>query len=247
MNTLSFEPRYVVLHIGDGPSRLEEISLPHLIVRDEDTRFFLSNDIWIERLDKELAKKIRIACEPRHFNVNDVSGDRHLYAFVRRVSSAEKRKYEGLDDLHALIALSRLVNPTSTGDRYSAHIFRYDEKDSPIFAVRFFGVSPDVSLVDNRRDWLSVRDGETLRKLMPWLSKTMHKRVHRAYWNHEFAMRSYYLDVKWTFVVSAFEALMNTREEQVRMQFRERVRQLAVLPPAKSHSSGRTRPRTCHE
>jgi len=55
----------------------------------------------------------------------------------------------------------------------------------------------------------------------------MHKRVHHAYWNHEAAVRSYHLDVKWTFMVSAFEALVNTREDNVRMQFRERVKQLA--------------------
>ena len=40
-------------------------------------------------------------------------------------------------------------------------------------------------------------------------------------------MRSYYLDVKWTLVVSAFEALMNTQRDYVALQFRERVKQLA--------------------
>ena len=55
----------------------------------------------------------------------------------------------------------------------------------------------------------------------------MHDRIHHAYWNHESALRSYYLDVKWTFVVSAFEALLNTRDQYVALQFRERVGQLA--------------------
>ena len=40
-------------------------------------------------------------------------------------------------------------------------------------------------------------------------------------------MRSYYLDVKWTLVVSAFEALMNTQKDYVALQFRDRVKQLA--------------------
>lgn len=55
----------------------------------------------------------------------------------------------------------------------------------------------------------------------------MHTRIHRAYWNHEAALRSYYLDVKWVFIVTALEALMNTGENKSRMQFVERVSQLA--------------------
>ena len=115
--------------------------------------------------------------------------------------------------LRGLIALSRLVHPTSTGDRYCARIFKYGDPNSIIEAVRFFGVSPDVSLIDGRSDWLSAADGQTLLKLVPWLTGNMHRRVHHAYWNHESAMRSYYLDVKWTLVVSAFEALMNTQKD----------------------------------
>lgn len=72
-----------------------------------------------------------------------------------------------------------------------------------------------------------MKDGEALQTLMPWLSKKMHPRVHRAYWNHENAMRSYYLDIRWTLVASAFEALLNTQERDVAWQFRDRVRQLA--------------------
>ncbi len=100
----------------------------------------------------------------------------------------------------------------------------------PIFAIRYRGVSSDVILDSKSRDWLSVQDGNTLRKLMPWVSKgkPMHDRVHRAYWNHENAMRSYYLDIRWTLIVTGFEALLNTREDDVTWQFRDRVRQLAA-------------------
>ena len=88
-------------------------------------------------------------------------------------------------------------------------------------------MSPDVTLVTNLRDWLSVEDGEGLRKLMPWLSKKMHERVHRAYWNHEYAMRSYYLDARWPLVVSGLEALISIGEDDPSWQFRDRARQLA--------------------
>jgi len=36
----------------------------------------------------------------------------------------------------------------------------------------------------------------------------MHDRVHRAYLKHEYAMRWFYLDVRWMFVVSGLEGLI---------------------------------------
>jgi hypothetical protein len=221
------ETCYVILHLTSGPSQADVKARARVIVEEGDAPYYFTKDVWMERFDKELAKRVQSACEPRHFNIEDVGHDRHLYAFVKRMTIPEKSKFEGMSELFGLVALSRLVHPTSTGDRYCARIFRYGDKSSPIEAVRFYGVSPDISLIDGRRDWLSAEHGKTLLQLVPWLSTNMHKRVYHAHWNHETALRSYYLDVKWTFVVSAFEALMNTREEFVRMQFRERVEQLA--------------------
>ena len=128
-----------------------------------------------------------------------------------------------------MISLSRLVHPTSTGDRYCVQIMHYGLKDSAIHAIQYRGASPDVFLDSNQRDWLTVEDGEILRKLMPWAAtdKPMHTRIHRAYRNHEYAMRSSYLDVRWMFVVAGLEALINVGDEKVSKQFRERVHQLA--------------------
>jgi hypothetical protein len=213
--------------MSNGPSKADVAAGTRIIVEAGDPPFHLTEDIWMERFDKELGKKIEAACSPAHYNISNVGYDRHLYAFVRKVPGGEKSKYEGMSALAGLIALSRLVHPTSTGDRYCARIFKYGDPNSIIEAVRFFGVSPDISLIDGRSDWLSAADGQTLLKLVPWLTGKMHSRVHHAYWNHESAMRSYYLDVKWTFIVSAFEALMNTQKDYVALQFRERVKQLA--------------------
>jgi hypothetical protein len=55
---------YVVLHIGAGPSTSQDKIHP-MIVRDGDPRFELSRDIWIERLDEQLAKNVRRACGQR--------------------------------------------------------------------------------------------------------------------------------------------------------------------------------------
>ncbi len=223
------KPCYAILHIGAGPTQFQEANGLALIVKDGG-RFPLSDDIWIERLDESLAKKVQKACEPSHYNIGTQEYDRHLYAFVQRVADIEHRPYEGLETLHAVLALSRLIHPTSVGDRYCAKIFHYGLPDSSIYAVQYRGISPDIFLNAKQRDWLSPEDGKTLRRLMRWLStnKPMHHRVHRAYWYHEYVMRSSMLDIRLPLVTTGLEALVNTSEHGSGTQFHVRVAQLAA-------------------
>jgi len=104
-----------------------------------------------------------------------------------------------------------VVHPTSIGDRYCAWVFHFGLKDSAIHAIQYIGTSPDAIIAPGTQDWLSLKDGQDLCKLVPWLSDAnlMHPRVHRAYWNHEYAMRTFYLDLRWILVVSGFEALVS--------------------------------------
>lgn len=222
------KPCYVILHIGVGPTYVQEANEPSLIVKNGE-RFALNDDIWIEQLDEPLAKKVYKACEPPHYNIGTQAHDWHLYAFVQRMPDIEHHPYEGLETLHAVLALSRLIQPTSIGDRYCAKIFHYGLPDSSIYAIQYRGISPDVLLSAKQRNWLSVEDGKTLRGLMPWLSnnKPMHHRVHRAYWYHEYVMRSSVLDLRFPLVATGLEALINTSETDSGGQFRSRVPQIA--------------------
>jgi hypothetical protein len=219
---------YVMLHIGTGPSHSEQETAP-LVVSDTNVRFELRDDVWIERLDTELAKHIQTACEPPNYRITNVPYDRHLYAFVRPVPDTETTQYEGMSTLFAVAALSRLINPTSIGGRYCAKVLAFPPEDSAIQSIQFRGVGPDV-IIGQGRDWLSKKNAEELVNLMPWLSpdKHMHGRVHRAYWNHEYVMHSYYLDARWVLAVSGLEALISVGEKGLRRQFCSRVRQLAA-------------------
>ena len=221
---------YVMLHIGTGlPGQTAEWERCPPVVVSGAGPFALNDDFWIEKLDEQLAIHIQAACDPPHYGINNDQTDRQLYAFVRRVSEVETSQYEGMDELHAVVALSRLVHPTSTGDRYCAWILRNGSPESPIKAVQYRGISPDVLLSRHQREWISAEDAECLRQLMPWASKKklMHERVHRAFWNHEYAMRSFYLDTRWPIVVSGLEALLNVGEQNSGPQFKGRVRLLA--------------------
>ena len=104
---------YVVLHIGLGPSDAEEKSGSSLVVTDADRRFPLSGEIWIEKLDTQVAKHIQTACEPADYKIDHFGTDRHLYAFVRRVPDAEENRHEGMEELRAVIALSRIIDRKS--------------------------------------------------------------------------------------------------------------------------------------
>jgi hypothetical protein len=146
---------YVMLHIASGPVFYEESCIAPLVVEPND-HFFLTDDIWIERLDEELAKNIQAACEPAHYKINSDVRDRHLYAFLRYVPGIEKTGYEGMNELHTVAVLSRLIHPTSIGGRYCARIFRFGQENSPIAAIQYRGVGLDVLLNKGQRDWLSV-------------------------------------------------------------------------------------------
>ena len=219
---------YVFLHVGLGPSREQEANGDGLLV-DDGERFHLREDIWIERLDESTSTNIQRACEPPHYDLDKVIRDRQLYAFVMQIPSPQRTRYDGLQILRSVISLSRLVKPTSTGDRYCAQVMHFGLRDSQVLSIEFRGVSLDVTLGPNSRDWLTRRDGEELRRLMPWASedKKMHERVHRAYWNHEYAMRSNTVDIRWMFVVEGLDALINTGRAKCEYQFRIRVKKLA--------------------
>jgi hypothetical protein len=53
------------------------------------------------------------------------------------------------------------------------------------------------------------------------------RRVHNALWHHEYAARTYYLDHRWTLVVTGLEALVHTDRRRSTAQFTGRVTKLA--------------------
>ena len=79
------------------------------------------------------------------------------------------------------------------------------------------------------RDWLTETDARRLKELMPLIltRKPLPKRIHNAHWHHEYAMRTYYIDHRWVFIITGLEALMNTSPYQGQKKFVIRVGQLA--------------------
>jgi hypothetical protein len=150
---------YGILHLGNGPTQLD-LDNGLVMVAADGERFYLNDDIWIERLEEEFAKCFLSACEATHHRVHNHQSDRHLYGFFREIPRPRAKEYDGLDVLHATVSLSRLVQPTTTGDRYCAEIAFHGMTDSVIRAIQYRGTSLDVFLgKQKQRDWLSVDDG----------------------------------------------------------------------------------------
>lgn len=224
--TMTSSAHYVVLHIGAKLAGPSETSLAFI---GENGRFDITADIWIERLDSELAKRIISACEPRGI-IETIPTDRHLYAWVRRTPERESRRYEGLQPLLNAIVLSRFIHPTNTGLRYCAWLSDLSADARIVSPISFTGISPDVLLAPETRNWLTEANGREVKELSIWLmAEKMHERVRRAYWNHEYALRLAELDIRWPLIVGAFEALItNDKEDSLTWQFKDRVSRLAA-------------------
>jgi hypothetical protein len=132
---------YVVLHLGAEPSTGMEKNGSPLVVRGRGSRFILRDDIWIERLDEQVARNVQQACDPPNYKIETHGTDRHLYAFVCRFPANEEGPFLGALDLDATVSLSRLVYPTSTGGRYRARIV-FGGEDSPIQGIPSRGMNP---------------------------------------------------------------------------------------------------------
>ena len=181
-------------------------------------RFELSDDFWIEHLNPSLAKAIVDACSPANFQAPAFQQQDHTYAFVKRTQFPGLfQDFGGIDELAAVIAMSRLIHFTTTGLRFAARVAWVKGTVKQILAFQPRGVVVDVFCSRaNRRDWLTELEARRLKALMPLIltRKPLPKRVHNAHWHHEYAMRTYYIDHRWVFIITGLEALMNTSPYQ---------------------------------
>ena len=195
--------------------------------------FSLAPDLMIDKIDHEVANIILDMGDPAPYGMmKPVRQFAQLYSFVRTIP-APCSTYEWDRDsrLQTCVALSRLVHPTSISLRYAARV-RLGESNQvqDIFLADIRGVGVDPFLADpEARDWLTHSDAERLKQLLAALdSKSLPPRVSRALWQHEYAIRTYYIEVRWTLVATGLEALVHTDRSNSTLQFKERVSKMAA-------------------
>lgn len=139
------------------------------------------------------------------------------------------------------MALLRLAHPTSIFFRYAARIrYAADGQVEPVVPGLVTGHGANAFVAgQNHRDWLVEDDLKKLKNLVGHLApNNLPPRVRRAFWYHEFAARTEYVDVRWTLVSTALEALVHTDREQSTKQFKKRVPQLAAEVGLRSFTGG---------
>ncbi len=195
-------------------------------------RFDLAQDLWVERLNDDVADMVLDACEPSRYGVTKPGRlDGQHYAFVRDVANKEDiPDWDSDMRLQVCVALSRLVRPTSISLRYAARVqYTSSREVKAVFPSYITGHAADAYIDENSRDWLDNDDARELKQLLDGQPlRTLPERVKRAFWYHEFAARTEPVDVRWTLVSTALEALVHTDREQSTKQFNIRVSKLAA-------------------
>jgi len=221
------EYRDIVIHVNTGifgnDAALKEF--PPIQERVE-----LSDQIWLGRLDREIAKLVMDTCEAKAFGIVPPARQfAELYSFVRDLPpNSDIYRWDEGSQLTSTVAISRLLHPTSTGLAYAARVAYGAEGLKWVYPAQVHGISVDVFLSRNRtRDWLTEREARVLSELVPRFPFALPPRIHRALWHHEYAARTYYLDYRWTLVCTGLEALVHTDKNGSTRQFTRRVSQLA--------------------
>jgi len=148
----------------------------------------------------------------------------HTFAFVRKSRlPGYFSDTGGLEELAAVLAMSRLIRPTTMGIRNAARVAIVNGKVKRILAYQPRGALVDAfQSKQNDQDWLGVSDAQRLKLLMPWITtkELMPRRIHNAYWHHEYAVRTYYVDHRWSFVCTGLEALVMQARTAARISSR---------------------------
>lgn len=219
--------RDVVVHTNAGVFGRDEMLRNYPPIQQ---RLELSAHISLEFIQPEIAKAIMDVCDPKVLGIpSPVRQFAQLYSFVRQLPRDQDiYRWDEKNELTATLGLSRLVHPTSVGLSYAARLGYEQERVKEIFPAQIVGVSKHVFLSPSRtRDWLTEAEARSLSKIVPKLNEILPKRVHNALWHHEYALRTFYLDHRWTLVCTGLEALVHTESTKNTRQFAARVSRLA--------------------
>jgi hypothetical protein len=193
--------------------------------------FQLGNDLWIGKIDADAAKIVLDLGEPNYYGApKPVIQYAQLYSFVREKDRlAVPYQWDEDTRLQACVAVSRLIQPTTVSLRYAARIRYNPDSIADVSPANIRGVAIDTYPASPpQRDWLTEPDAVRLREaLRRFNASPLPDRASRALWYHEYAVRTYYVEIRWVLVATALEAIVHVEKYQSTQQFKSRVSQLA--------------------
>lgn len=181
----------------------------------------------------EYSNKIIKECMPRSPN-KLVSWKYCPYGIYREDAPGPVGDWDSDKRLSTCFALSRLVHPTNISYYYSSQLVFENRSQSPkIYPSGIRGWGAHAFIIDVSTNWLGDEDVEHLRELLgAYDQEKLPKRVKRAMWYFEYASWTWYVDIRWTLITTALEALIHTDERKrkgqgVTNQFIERLMKLS--------------------
>ena len=200
-------------------------------------RIDLADDLYIDLLPTDFAQKIVKACEPKGYCFDPKLQFGQMYSFVRKnPPNGENLIWDEDQRLQLCIALSRLIHPTSISTEYAARIFlNLDGKIKKIVPSPVAGNSSKAFVVETNLDCLTEIDAQNLKQLIEeFEKKPFEDPLARSMWYHEYAARSYEIDLRWTLIATGIEVIVHIDRYKSTRQFVERVQRLSVAVGAGS-------------
>lgn len=194
-------------------------------------RIDLANDLYIDILPTDFEQKIFKACKPKGYCFDPTLLFSQMYSFVRKnPPNGDDLKWDEDRRLQLCIALSRLIHPTSISTEYAARMFLTSESNiKKIVPGPVSGHSSKAFVVDTNLDCLTEIDVQNLKQLIEaFEKKPLEDPLARAMWYHEYAARSYEIDLRWTLVATGIEAIVHTDCYKSTRQFVERIQKLSI-------------------
>ncbi len=213
----------IVIHTNEGiydPTELE--TNPPV-----ESKILIVPDLWIEKLNTSEADKIMDACEPQGFNYSEKRQYAQMYSIVRCISDDQEWDSDGI--LQTVIALSRIIHPTTISYKYSAIVTR-DSQENIIRVVPgpVSGPGAEAFIADNTRNWLTESKVNELKKLFAdYQRDSLLRPVSTCLWYYEYCSWQKYIDIRWTLVSTALESIVHTDRHHSTKQFTVRIPKLA--------------------
>jgi len=200
-----------------------------------EKRFQLTSDLYLEKLDSKASNIVLDFGIPAGYEVmKPFKQYAQFYAFVRQIPEpANIHEWDSDQRLQTVVALSRLVRPTSISFRHAARLhYGNDGTLKSAYPAWLTGMDPDSWLAPEQtyRDWLIEVEMEQLRALLNGSSlSALPVRLSRAFWYHEYTSRTYYGEFRWITVCVALESMLHTSRGYSTRQFVERLPLMALI------------------
>lgn len=115
--------------------------------------------------------------------------------------------------LQHVLQLSRIVRPHSIGTRFAGRVIAPDERGRRTIIPAWGRLDQKAYVVDEEANWIRDEDVVPIRELIEAFDpQSLPERVKRAMWHYEYAASVYWVDLRWTLLVTALESLVHTDE-----------------------------------